>query len=393
MNSYFDNFKDYVNFQSTQICNQIKNELETTDNEIYEEIKKQKPRKYWIERTRERTIITMFGKVKYQRRIYRKIQNNKKGRCIIPLDIKKKIRKWKRYDQQIINRIIQRSEKSFASFNNLGTFDMTNVNKVQVHRAIKNSLKINYECKYKPKPNRLIYFNIDDTFVNLKVNNKAVKYRIRLIFIHQGKNQKNKFINPKIFSLMKITENRKNVPSKLDILIGKIIDLNKFRDKIIFCSDGAKEFRKACEQLNLKQNIDEFHVWKQLDRTFRSRVKNYSMIPQNKRRDLYYQIKFYLKSRNITSVFNQLNNLISTLTNDSQNREFILFLKNFYKYLKNNFKSILFWQSKEFYPTVTESYICEKVKSILGNKKKCFSLPVFQSLLSMRTNFLNISIS
>lgn len=393
MNSYFDNLKDYANFQSTQICNQIKNELETSDNEIYEEIKKQKPRKYWIERKRERTIITMFGKVKFKRRIYRKIQNNKKGRCIIPLDIKKKINKWKRYDQQITKRMMQRAEKSFASFNNLGNFDMTNVNKVQVSRAIKDSLKICSKYQYKPKPNRLIYFNIDDTFVNLKVNNKAVKYRIRLIFIHQGKNQKNKFINPKIFSLMKITENRKNVPSKLDILIGKIIDLNKFRDKIIFCSDGAQEFRKACEQLNLKQNIDEFHVWKQLDRTFRSRVKNYSMIPQNKRRDLYYQIKFYLKSGNITSVFNQLNNLISTLTNDSQNREFILFLKNFYKYLKNNFKSILFWQSKEFYPTVTESYICEKVKSILGNKKKCFSLPVFQSLLSMRTNFLNISIS
>lgn len=393
MNSYFDNFKDYVNFQSTQICNQIKNELETADNEIYEEIKKHKPRKYWIERSRERTIITMFGKVTFQRRIYRKISNSKKGKCTTPLDIKKKINKWKRYDQQIINRIIQRSEKSFASFNNLGTFDMTNVNKVQVHRAIKNSLKINYECKYKPKPNRLIYFNIDDTFVNLKVNNKAVKYRIRLIFIHQGKSKRNKFINSKIFSLMKVTENRKDVPSKLDILIGKIIDLNKFRDKIIFCSDGAQEFRKACEQLSLKQNIDEFHVWKQLDRTFRSRVKNYSMIPQNKRRDLYYQIKFYLKSGNIKSALNKLHDLILTLSNDNQNREFILFLTNFYKYLKNNFKSILFWQSKEFYPTVTESYICEKVKSILGNKKKCFSLPVFQSLLAMRTNFLNISIS
>lgn len=393
MNSYFDNFKDYINFQSTQICNQIKNELETADNEIYEEIKKQKPRKYWIERARERTIITMFGKVTFQRRIYRKISHSKKGKCITPLDIRKKINKWKRYDQQIINRIIQRAERSFASFNNLGSFDMTNVNKVQVHREIKNSLRINHECKYKPKPNKLIYFNIDDTFVNLKVNNRAVKYRIRLIFIHQGKNTNNKFINPKIFSLMKITENRKNVQSKLDILIGKLIDLNKFRNKIIFCSDGAQEFRKACEQLNLKQNIDEFHVWKQLDRTFRSRIKNYSMIPQSKRRDLYYQMKFYLKSGDITSALNQIHDLILILTNDSQNKEFILFLTNFYKYLKNNFKSILFWQSKDFYPTVTESYICEKVKSILGNKKKCFSLPVFQSLLSMRTNFLNISIS
>lgn len=393
MNSYFDNFKDYVNFQSTQICNQIKNELETADNEIYKEIKKQRPRKYWIERARKRTIITMFGKVTFQRRIYRKISHSKKGECITLLDIRKKINKWKRYDQQIINRIIQRAERSFASFNNLGSFDMTNVNKVQVHRAIKNSLIINHECKYKPKSNKLIYFNIDDTFVNLKVNNKAVKYRIRLIFIHQGKNKNNKFINPKIFSLMKITENRKNMPSKLDILIGKLIDLNKFRNKIIFCSDGAQEFRKACEQLNLKQNIDEFHVWKQLDRTFRSRIKNYSMVPQSKRRDLYYQMKFYLKSGDITSALNQIHDLISILTNDSQNKEFILFLTNFYKYLKNNFKSILFWQSEDFYPTVTESYICEKVKSILGNKKKWFSLPVFQSLLSMRTNFLNISIS
>lgn len=393
MNNYFDDFDKFLNFKSNEICSQIKNELENADNEIYEEIKKQKPRKYWIERARERTIITMFGKVTFQRRIYRKISNSKKGKCITPLDIKKKINKWKRYDQQIINRIIQRSEKSFANFNNLGSFDMTNVNKVQVHRMIKEALKVDPKGIYIPKNNRLIYFNIDDTFVNLKVNNRAVKYRIRLIFIHQGKNKSNKFINPKIFSLMKITENRKDVPSKLENLIERIINVNQYRNKIIFCSDGAQEFRRACERLNLRQNIDEFHVWRQLDRTFRSRVKNYSMVPQNKRRDLYYQMKFYLKSGDITSALSQLHDLILKLTNDNQNREFILFVTNFYKYLKNNFKSILFWQSKDFYPTVTESYICEKVKSILGNKKKCFSLPVFQSLLAMRTNFLNISIS
>lgn len=393
MNSYFSDFNHFLKFNSEAICNQIKNELETADHEIYQQIKNEKPRRFWIERTKPRTIITIFGKVEFKRRVYRKIKNGKKGKCVIPLDLNKKLQKWKRYDQKLSKRIIGRSSKSFANFNNLGSFDFNEINKTQVHRIIKDSLKIDSKCEYIPKPNHLIYVNVDDTFVNLKVNNTAVKYRIRLIFIHQGKNKNNKFINPKVFSLMKIAENRKDVPSKLEALIQKIIDVNKYKNKIIFCSDGAQEFRRACERLNLKQNIDEFHVWRQLDRTFRPRVKSYSVVPQDERRNWYYQIKNLIKSGDLKNAFDDLNKLNLKLVHDYRNKEFVLFITNFYKYLQNNLKSILFWQSNEFYPTVTESYICEKVKSILGNKKKCFSLPVFQSLLAMRTNFLNISIS
>lgn len=284
MNYFLENQINFYETQNQKINDyallQLKKEYENKDKEIFNS-QWRKEKGYIPHGIRERTLITIFGKLKYKRHRYLFWDKNcykfaylcdialgikKYQRISIHLQIKilSLISKGKRY-QDILDCFPSIKIKTNTITN---IINRTNIDSLE-NIIIKTTTPINID-KY-------LYVNIDDTFLNLKENNKKQQFRIRIVLFHTGYDeeqlQKNKKIlkNSRIFTFLI----DKNIKLNTKLFFEKIKKIaNSFYTnsniaKVIISGDGAPWIRKFQSYWpNSIYILDRFHTIRKIRQLF-----------------------------------------------------------------------------------------------------------------------------
>lgn len=228
--------------------------------------------------------------------------------------------------------------------------------------------------------NKNLFINVDDTYIKLRRNKIVEKMKIRLVAIHQGKDEKNKLINLKTFVFFPelINDNQSN-------FIKTIIKKNYIGKpkKIIFCSDGAKEFKFISNKNGFLQCLDQWHVLHKLNIVLPPKMKNFNGLNIKVRSSIRNKLKKLIKKTNLKKAIS----ILQVLKWKVKNTNLIKLINEYVKYLKRNCEAINIW-SKENVSTTTEGFIFHKIKSFLGNKNKSFSYDIFKKIISFNTRFL-----
>ncbi|QZX48899.1 Mbov_0401 family ICE element transposase-like protein [Mycoplasma sp. E35C] len=231
-----------------------------------------------------------------------------------------------------------------------------------------------------------LYINVDDTYIKFKVgNNKTKKRRLRLFFFHQGKNENNELINGKYIVILKNHDSLNPVQRAIDNKNETLRLIDKFytnqAKSLILCSDGAKEFKYLAKALNAKQILDKYHLIHQnLHKAINPTKILYDNVDKSVRKDAYDDIKQCSEKTPellITTIEKYRQEFLDTNTNSVIAKA----LSKFKRYVINNLEGIINWQSEDYIYPITEQYIFHKIKSVLGNKNKCYSLKTFMTFI------------
>ena len=120
-----------------------------------------------------------------------------------------------------------------------------------------------------------IFIDIDDTFQNLRVNNKKSTFRFRIIHFYQFfDSERKKFINE--IKMVVVTKcngfeinDKELITNKINEVITKNYG-NKDKFQILVSSDGARNLKKIAEYFNAIHAIDKYHVFNRIYLTFRT---------------------------------------------------------------------------------------------------------------------------
>lgn len=376
MNYFGDlkNFKKYTNkIMLEKILNEIEDIKETIEKKYSAEIYKNNKR-YYLHSYKKRIIRTCCGKIKIIRGYFK---DCKTGKYIFPLDKKLDLIRKKLYDRKIIEEveILLKQRNNLISISKILSIPISSL-----HNIVRTLEIGRDEIKIKLNKSNNLFVNVDDTYIKLRKNKIVEKMKIRLIAIHQGKDQKNKLINLKTFVFFPdlINDNQPN-------FIKAIINNNYFGKpkKIILCSDGAKEFKFISAKNGFLQCLDKWHVLHKLNAVLVPKMKNSYGLDVKTRSSLRKKIKNLIKKTNIKKAIS----ILSNLKWKTKNINLIALIDSYIKYLKRNYDAIKIWL-KENISTTTEGFIFHKIKSLLGNKNKCFSFDIFKKIVGLQTNYL-----
>ena len=388
MSDYLQKINKIEDENHQRILTNIKQTLIQKDEQLFKQITKKKTIVGFGFRLKK--IVTPWGIVAIKR--HRLLNKNKtKNKFFCPLDQWLGLSGDQRYDQYFVNKIQELiASNQYLSYTQLANSQPHKINKSQVHFLIKNRIQNhqNNQIIYELNEDKPLYINVDDTFLNLKINNQKVKHRIRFFNFHQGKNNKQKIMNLTSFAQIFPCHNNPIPPQQTAQQIKKIISkyyTNKPK-KLVFCSDGTREFKHISNHLKAIPNLDKYHLIYRLYFLFKHR-KSYTNIPKSVRKKWFKQCLDLAKNKPnlFLSFLDEIEQYIVQLKASNQ---FKNDLKKTKKYVLNNFSGIKFWQSRYYYSTTTEPFIFHKIKSFLGNKDKIFSLKIFQKLLNFRLNLL-----
>ena len=283
-------------------------------------------------------------------------------------------------------------------------FEMIAINKMtfnQVRKAFRNHIStatIQYLIKSQipnivtysitnPQLFKFIYIDIDDTYLCLRINNKGVKYKFRVIHFYQYYDEiNNKFINE--IKMVIVTKcNVLEVDDKSLTLkqINAVIAKNygdRCNFKVYVSSDGARDLKAIAERLNATHALDRFHVISWVEHTFKTeQLKQINWLLNNSANKHSYKIN--LKKQILELVFTgKIDEAISKLTNLKKKYPFSVHkINGLIKYLNNNKESIMTWQDSNYYGSFTETFCQQLVKSYFGNVGRCFSKITFIKML------------
>lgn len=393
MHSILENHLNFYERKNQNIFNyallSLKQEYENKDKEIFNS-KWRKENGYIPHGTRQRTLITIFGKLTYKRHRYL-IWNKTGYRFVYLSDIALGIKKYQRITTHLQIKILSliAKGKRYQDISdcfphlNITTNTITNI----INRIKLDSLEEITMKKVKPiKLDQYLYVNIDDTFLNLKENNKKQQYRIRVILFHTGydleKSRPNKKIlkNSRIFMFL----NKKNQYYDNQLMFEKIQNLAKAfynnidKAKIIISGDGASWIRN-CQKYwpNSIYLLDRFHMIRKLRQLFNPNNKLMQPVYENLR----------------TAFFNgKYQEMIKILSKPWFNDQYkITKLKELKYYLQHNERNQGISNQKYDFNIgcSIESTISHHVKWLLGYGSKAFSKEIYLKILTLHFASVN----
>lgn len=380
-------FDEYQKNNLIKIKNDFKSYFEKIDQEIFLSSWR-KNRGYIPDGFKFRTILTIYGRITFKRRVY-KYWNKTKYNYVFLTDKKLQIERYSRITSHLKFKILEQIATGKRQRDICDMFTCSNLTRTTVSNIIKS---FNFQASFKDvtkdiakvKIPKYLYFNMDETYIKLRKDNKINKYRIRLVTSHTGYNtlystQKRKVLANKrvYFQLIPISKKIKTVKFMSSLKrIAKQYYSNIDDINVIICGDGASWIREANNYWpNSKYILDKFHATRYLKQVF-----------PNKKNKL--NLQSYQNSKNLfeAGAYNDLINQLKQITPKPGKQEK---LTKIITYFTNNATGIINQKLKCNIGVSAEADISHIIKWLLGYGCKVFNHQTFKNMLYLKTAEIN----
>lgn len=357
--------------------------LEKKDHELYLNYDK---KQYKLVSKRRKWILYENNWIRVNRRYYFD-RIAKKYKCL--LDEKLKIEKYQHITNEERQYMFEMVAENKMTFSQVRKAYKNRFSTCTIHNLIKRHSVNNYSSLIiNPELFPFIFIDIDDTFQNLRVNNKKSTFRFRIIHFYQFfDSERKKFINE--IKMVVVTKcngfeinDKEQITNKINEVITKNYG-NKDKFQILVSSDGARNLKKIAEYFNAIHAIDKYHVFNRIYLTFRTSqliTLNWMLNDQNEKFsskiNLRKEILELVKNYEVDSAILRLNEIKKNSFTQCYS------LNSLIKYLQNNKTSIETWKNVNYTGTYTETYVQQLVKSYFGNVGRCFSKDIFTKMLA-----------
>ena len=334
---------------------------------------------------RERQFMYDKHWINIKRRCYYDKLNNE---YVYPLDESLKIEKYQHISNKDKQSVLEMVAINKMTFNQVKAAFENHISTATIQHLIKSQIPniVTYSIT-NPQLFKFIYIDIDDTYLCLRINNKGVKYKFRVIHFYQYYDEiNNKFINE--IKMVIVTKcNALEVDDKSLTLkqINAVITKNygdRCNFKVFVSSDGARDLKAIAERLNAMHALDKFHAIGWIEHTFKTeQLKQIHWVLNNSSNKHSYKIN--LKGQILELVLaGKIDEAICKLTNLKEKYPFAVHqINGLIRYLDHNKESIMTWQDPNYYGSFTETYCQQLVKSYFGNVGRCFSKITFIKML------------
>lgn len=357
----------------------LRNILEYLDLE-YKNSKERKE-KYYVQQTRERTLITSLGLITFNKTYY-KSKNKINGKYVYYsyLEDCLKIDKWAKMSLSCEVNLINNALDNGMTWASVNTIPNYSISRQTISTKIKN-INFNYfENIVKKETPKVLYIEADEVHANLQSRNKGTKNKIvPVILTHEG--HKEDFVKKKELknthyiasSILKTDKLWEETYKYLDT----VYDLNKV-DKIFLSSDGGSWITGYDIAFpNIIFVLDKFHYKKALNYIFK-KEPNITNIADN-----------YLRSKMI----NEFKILVKTqykLYPDQKNE--MIKKQN---YLINHIDGIINQNHPDYKcPCSMEGHISNKYAKFITSRPHSYSkdgLENITQLLTMKANKIRLT--
>ena len=334
---------------------------------------------------RERQFMYEKHSINIKRRCYYDKLNNE---YVYPLDESLKIEKYQHISNKDKQAVLEMVAINKMTFNQVKAAFENHISTATIHNLIKSQIPniVTYSIT-NPQLFKFIYIDIDDTYLCLRINNKGVKYKFKVIHFYQYYDEiNNKFINE--IKMVIVTKcNALEIDDKSLTLkqINAVIAKNygdRCNFKVFVSSDGARDLKAIAERLNATHALDRFHALSWIEHTFKTeQLKQINWLLNNSANKHSYKIN--LKNQILELVLaGKIDEAICKLTSLKEKYPFCVHqINGLIKYLNHNKESIMTWQDPNYYGSFTETYCQQLVKSYFGNLGRCFSKITFIKML------------
>ncbi len=357
----------------------LRNILEYLDLE-YKNSKERK-KKYYVQQTRERTLITSLGLITFNKTYY-KSKNKINGKYVYYsyLEDCLGIDKWAKMSLSCEVNLINNALDNGMTWASVNTIPNYSISRQTISTKIKN-INFNYfENIVKKETPKILYIEADEVHANLQSRNKGTKNKIvPVILTHEG--HKEDFVKKKELknthyiasSILKTDKLWEETYKYLDT----VYDLNKV-DKIFLSSDGGSWITGYDIAFpNIIFVLDKFHYKKALNYIFK-KEPNITNIADN-----------YLRSKMI----NEFKILVKTqykLYPDQKNE--MIKKQN---YLINHIDGIINQNHPDYKcPCSMEGHISNKYAKFITSRPHSYSkdgLENITQLLTMKANKIRLT--
>lgn len=401
-------FKYVENEQRKEMICKIKNHFEKVDQDI-KNSRKRKEEGWWVKDTRERTIITEYGSIKFNRTRYKNIYNGE-VRCLS--DPSLEILKYERISISLKTKILSLVGDGSRYKDILNAIPNANITEMTISNVIKKiDLKFlknyNYE-KVNNKDDNNIYISTDDTFPSfmMKINQnpsyQKIKHRIRMVTIYTGKDIVNGrgILKNKRHFMLNVSQGQ-IINSKLfyEQVVIFLIKHYKYVDgkNIIVSGDGATWIKKLNKNINGNYLADKFHIIKVLKTLFPFKNKSIEEVDGMNKSEVnkmhFSNCMVALGKFDVNAIVEYLKMVAekSNKNNFDINYGFTFDQEKVLKvmrYIKTNKIGIENWNKDWNIGCHAEAQM-SIIKSMMGYGKKIYSKIVFNNLLEIRFSKIN----
>lgn len=393
MHSILENHLNFYERTNENLFNyallNLKQEYEDKDKEIFNS-QWRKDKGYIPHGTRQRTLVTIFGKLTYKRHRYL-IWNKNGYRFVYLSDLALGVKKYQRITTHLQIKILSLIAKGKRYQDIIDCFPYSNITANTITNIINrinlDSLETIIMKKVQPiKLKQYLYVNIDDTFLNLKENNKKQQYRIRVILFHTGYDLKKSKPNKKVLQNQRIFIflNKKNQAYNNQLSFKKIQEIAKTfycnvnKAKVIISGDGASWIRN-CQRYwpSSIYVLDRFHTIRKLRQLFN---------PNNKLMQPVYE---QLRTTFFTGNYQEMMKILAKDWFQDQYKNSKL--KELKYYLEHNERNQGISNQKYDFNIgcCIESTISHHIKWLLGYGSKSFSKNIYLKILTLHLATVN----
>lgn len=277
----------------------LRNILEYLDLE-YKNSKERKD-KYYVQQTRERTLITSLGLITFNKTYY-KSKNKINGKYVYYsyLEDCLGIDKWAKMSLSCEVNLINNALDNGMTWASVNTIPNYSISRQTISTKIKN-INFNYfENIVKKETPKVLYIEADEVHANLQSRNKGTKNKIvPVILTHEG--HKEDFVKKKELknthyiasSILKTDKLWEETYKYLDT----VYDLNKV-DKIFLSSDGGSWITGYDIAFpNIIFVLDKFHYRKALNYIFKKETNITSIADSYLRSKMINEFKILVKAQ------------------------------------------------------------------------------------------------
>lgn len=243
----------------------LKDSLEEMDEMFFNS--QGRKRDYYVKMKRERTLITLFGQVTFNRRIY---ESKTDGTYYIHVDRKMGLPKYDRYDPTVKAKVVEAyanqnsmikvgeiiGESMYAIFSKNIERKNFNLSRQTVHNILKNAPKLIPNIKRHDQTPKKLYIMADEKYIPIQKSEKDNVMVKQLVLFEEvvGEGKRLSLQKKIVFTRLK-----GNIWSQFHDYLSTVYDLDKV-EKITVLGDGANWIKLGRYELPKTEFIlDAFH--------------------------------------------------------------------------------------------------------------------------------------
>ena len=336
---------------------------------------------YYVKSKRSRSLITVFGKFEYTRRIY---ECKSTGEYYTHVDRKLGIPKYDKYDPTVKAQVVELAadsnsmikvgqiigEKIYSSFTRDSNRKNYNISRQTVHNILKNMNRFNPSINRKNNTPEVLYIMADEKYINLQRSNKnklMLKHIVTFESIKYAGNRaelKNKLV---------YSSHEKEIWIDFHNHLANVYDLDKIK-KIVIMGDGASWIKAGIHELiDAEFILDKFHTFQAIENMTKDSKLNNAL-----RQSIY---------ENDINLFNDIHNVLKFLEKDDETR-----LKNIKEkatYIKRHWNEIQRAHMPQIPGCSMEAHISHNLASIFSNRPKAYAINNLIKYANLRDLYLN----